>query len=167
MRSTTIISVEVRKNKAFMLMERFSKTSEKNIEKLVHSVNLICEKKPQQSWVVVWSKHNFVLMFNEKSWSLHHHAWQWFCDPSQLHLSLNVLSSLLQDRADRAARYAKSQDEEKVARQALLQARQAEQEARKEELVRQRRWLDRWPISYSHIRDTFTNQAGTLMRCSI
>ena len=51
--------------------------------------------------------------------------------------SLSPLS--LQDRADRAARYAKTQEEEKAAKQALLQARQAEQEVRKEALVRERR----------------------------
>ncbi|KAF0025994.1 hypothetical protein F2P81_020731 [Scophthalmus maximus] len=38
------------------------------------------------------------------------------------------------DRADRAARYAKTQVEERSSKEALLQARQAEQEARKEAL---------------------------------
>lgn len=47
--------------------------------------------------------------------------------------------SVLQDRADRAARYAKNQEDDKTARQDLLQARQAEQDARKEALVRERR----------------------------
>lgn len=37
------------------------------------------------------------------------------------------------------ARYAKSQEQEKAAKQAQLQARQAEQEVRKEALVRERR----------------------------
>lgn len=46
---------------------------------------------------------------------------------------------VLQDRADRAARYAKTQEEERAAKEALLQARQAEQEARKEALLRERR----------------------------
>lgn len=46
---------------------------------------------------------------------------------------------VLQDRADRAVRYAKTQEEEKAAREALLQARQAEQEARREAVVRERR----------------------------
>lgn len=40
---------------------------------------------------------------------------------------------------ERAARYAKTQEEEKAARQALLQARQAEQEVKKEAAVRERR----------------------------
>lgn len=53
-----------------------------------------------------------------------------------IYVKLIVVS---QDRADRAARYAKSQEEEKAAKQALLQARQAEQEARKEAIVRERR----------------------------
>lgn len=46
---------------------------------------------------------------------------------------------VLQDRADRAARYSKTQEEEKAAREAILQAKQAEQEARKATLVRERR----------------------------
>lgn len=46
---------------------------------------------------------------------------------------------LLQDRMERAARYAKTQEEEMAARQALLQARQAEQEVKKEATVRERR----------------------------
>lgn len=40
---------------------------------------------------------------------------------------------------ERAARYAKSQEEERAAKQALLQARQAEEEDRKEATVRERR----------------------------
>lgn len=40
---------------------------------------------------------------------------------------------------ERAARYAKSQEEEKAAKQALLQAMRAEQEDRKEATVRERR----------------------------
>ena len=47
--------------------------------------------------------------------------------------------STLQDRADRAARYAKTQEEEKSTKQSLLQAQQAEQDARKEAFVRERR----------------------------
>lgn len=46
---------------------------------------------------------------------------------------------VLQDRADRAARYTKTREDEKAAKLALLQARQAEEEARKEALVRERR----------------------------
>ncbi|CAN9498055.1 unnamed protein product [Ophioblennius macclurei] len=49
-----------------------------------------------------------------------------------------VKQQIAMDRADRAARYAKNQEEEKAAKQALLQARQAEQEARKEATVRER-----------------------------
>lgn len=40
---------------------------------------------------------------------------------------------------ERAARYAQGQEEERAAKQALLQARQAEQEDRKEATVRERR----------------------------
>lgn len=50
-----------------------------------------------------------------------------------------LIFCFLQDRAERAARYAKTQEEEKAARQALLQAGQAEQEARKKAIVRERR----------------------------
>ncbi|XP_042350407.1 UBX domain-containing protein 4 [Plectropomus leopardus] len=49
-----------------------------------------------------------------------------------------VKQQIALDRADRAARYAKTQEEEKAAKQAQLQARQAEQEARKEALLRER-----------------------------
>ncbi|XP_044073642.1 UBX domain-containing protein 4 isoform X2 [Siniperca chuatsi] len=54
-----------------------------------------------------------------------------------------VKQQIALDRADRAARYAKTQEEEKAAKQALLQARQAEQEARKETLVRERSTIAR------------------------
>lgn len=47
--------------------------------------------------------------------------------------------SLSQDRADRAARYAKNQGEVEAARLAALQARQAEQEAKKDASARERR----------------------------
>ncbi|KAG7239131.1 hypothetical protein INR49_030012 [Caranx melampygus] len=43
-----------------------------------------------------------------------------------------VKQQIAMDRADRAVRYAKTQEEEKAAREALLQARQAEQKARRE-----------------------------------
>ncbi|KAI3355948.1 hypothetical protein L3Q82_004494 [Scortum barcoo] len=49
-----------------------------------------------------------------------------------------VKQQIALDRADRAARYAKTQEEEKAAKQAQLQARLAEQEARKEALLRER-----------------------------
>lgn len=58
------------------------------------------------------------------------------------HLSLkswNTWFCLLQDRAERAARYAQSQEEERAAKQASLQARQAEEEHRKEATLRERR----------------------------
>lgn len=45
----------------------------------------------------------------------------------------------MQDRADRAARYAKTQEEENAAKMTLLQAKQAEQEVKKEALLRERR----------------------------
>ncbi|XP_038575711.1 UBX domain-containing protein 4 isoform X4 [Micropterus salmoides] len=54
-----------------------------------------------------------------------------------------VKQQIALDRADRAARYAKTQEEEKAAKQALLQARQAEQEASKEALVRERSTIAR------------------------
>ncbi|XP_037345397.1 UBX domain-containing protein 4 isoform X1 [Pungitius pungitius] len=49
-----------------------------------------------------------------------------------------VKQQIALDRADRAARYARNQEEEQTAKQALLQARQAEQEARKVAVVRER-----------------------------
>ncbi len=52
---------------------------------------------------------------------------------------LHPSPSVRQDRAERAARYAKTQEEEKAAKQALRQTRLAEQEVRKETLVRERR----------------------------
>ncbi|XP_023154549.2 UBX domain-containing protein 4 isoform X1 [Amphiprion ocellaris] len=54
-----------------------------------------------------------------------------------------VKQQIAMDRADRAARYAKTQEDEKAAKQAILQARQAEQEARKEALVRERSTIAR------------------------
>ncbi|XP_010772681.1 UBX domain-containing protein 4-like [Notothenia coriiceps] len=50
-----------------------------------------------------------------------------------------VRQQIALDRADRAARYAKTQEEEKSTKQSLLQAQQAEQDARKEAFVRERR----------------------------
>ncbi|XP_008295056.1 UBX domain-containing protein 4 isoform X2 [Stegastes partitus] len=54
-----------------------------------------------------------------------------------------VKQQIAMDRADRAARYAKTHEDEKAAKQAILQARQAEQEARKEALVRERSTIAR------------------------
>lgn len=52
----------------------------------------------------------------------------------------------MQDRAERAASYAKMQQDEKVAKQNLLQAKQADEEARREAVIRERRCVDltRW-----------------------
>lgn len=61
------------------------------------------------------------------------------------------------DRADRAARYAKTQEEEKAARQALLHARHAEQEVRKEALVRERNTIVRIQFRLPD-GSSFTNQ---------
>ncbi|XP_054470936.1 UBX domain-containing protein 4 isoform X2 [Anoplopoma fimbria] len=54
-----------------------------------------------------------------------------------------VKQQIALDRADRAARYAQTQEEEKTAKQAVLQARQAEQDARTEAVVRERRTIAR------------------------
>lgn len=48
---------------------------------------------------------------------------------------------LLQDRAERAARFAKSKEEAEAAKAAALQAKQAEIEARKEASQKERRWV--------------------------
>ncbi|XP_061580001.1 UBX domain-containing protein 4 [Cololabis saira] len=71
-----------------------------------------------------------------------------------------VRQQIAMDRADRAARYAKTQEEEKAARQALLQAQQAEQaeqEARREEMVRQRSTVARIQFRLPD-GSSFTNQ---------
>ncbi|KAM6934612.1 UBX domain-containing protein 4 [Xenentodon cancila] len=68
-----------------------------------------------------------------------------------------VRQQIAMDRADRAARYAKTQEEEAAARQALLQARQAKQEARKDELVRQRSTIARIQFRLPD-GSSFTNQ---------
>ncbi|KAM8749746.1 UBX domain-containing protein 4 isoform 1-T1 [Acanthopagrus schlegelii] len=49
-----------------------------------------------------------------------------------------VKQQIALDRADRAARYAKTQEEENAAKMTLLQAKQAEQEVKKEALLRER-----------------------------
>ncbi|KAK2839371.1 hypothetical protein Q5P01_013111 [Channa striata] len=49
-----------------------------------------------------------------------------------------VKQQIAMDRADRAARYSKIQEEEKAAKEALLQTRKAEEESKKDALVRER-----------------------------
>ncbi|KAM9709171.1 UBX domain-containing protein 4 isoform 1-T1 [Menidia menidia] len=68
-----------------------------------------------------------------------------------------VRQQIAMDRADRAARYAKTQEEEKAAREALTRARQAEQEARKETLLRERSTVARIQFRLPD-GSSFTNQ---------
>uniref|UniRef100_A0A4W6G3X9 UBX domain-containing protein 4 n=1 Tax=Lates calcarifer TaxID=8187 RepID=A0A4W6G3X9_LATCA len=68
-----------------------------------------------------------------------------------------VKQQIAMDRADRAARYAKTQEEERAAKEALLQARQAEQEARKEALLRERSTIARIQFRLPD-GSSFTNQ---------
>ncbi|KAE8299797.1 UBX domain-containing protein 4 Erasin UBX domain-containing protein 2 [Larimichthys crocea] len=68
-----------------------------------------------------------------------------------------VKQQIALDRADRVARYAKSQEQEKAAKQAQLQARQAEQEVRKEALVRERSTIARIQFRLPD-GSSFTNQ---------
>ncbi|XP_040003862.1 UBX domain-containing protein 4 isoform X2 [Xiphias gladius] len=68
-----------------------------------------------------------------------------------------VKLQIAMDRADRAARYAKTQEEDKAAKEALLQARQAEQESRKETLVRERSTIARIQFRLPD-GSSFTNQ---------
>uniref|UniRef100_A0A3B4WLS3 UBX domain-containing protein 4 n=1 Tax=Seriola lalandi dorsalis TaxID=1841481 RepID=A0A3B4WLS3_SERLL len=68
-----------------------------------------------------------------------------------------VKQQIAMDRADRAVRYAKTQEEEKAAREALLQARQAEQEARREAVVRERSTVARIQFRLPD-GSSFTNQ---------
>ncbi|GAA6219740.1 UBX domain-containing protein 4 [Lates japonicus] len=68
-----------------------------------------------------------------------------------------VKQQIAMDRADRAARYAKTQEEERAAKEALLQARQAEQEARKEALLRERSTIARIQFRLPN-GSSFTNQ---------
>uniref|UniRef100_A0A8P4K467 UBX domain-containing protein 4 n=1 Tax=Dicentrarchus labrax TaxID=13489 RepID=A0A8P4K467_DICLA len=68
-----------------------------------------------------------------------------------------VKQQIALDRADRAARYAKTQEEEKAAKQALLHARQAEQEVRKEALLRERSTIARIQFRLPD-GSSFTNQ---------
>ncbi|XP_075037052.1 UBX domain-containing protein 4 [Mixophyes fleayi] len=68
-----------------------------------------------------------------------------------------IRQQIAQDRADRAARFAKSKEEQEATKAAELQARQAEMEARKEAAQRERRTVAR-----IHFRlpdgSSFTNQ---------
>lgn len=68
-----------------------------------------------------------------------------------------VKQQIALDRADRAARYAKTQEEEKAVKQALLQSRQAEQEVRREALVRERSTIARIQFRLPD-GSSFTNQ---------
>uniref|UniRef100_UPI003AACF426 UBX domain-containing protein 4 n=1 Tax=Centroberyx gerrardi TaxID=166262 RepID=UPI003AACF426 len=68
-----------------------------------------------------------------------------------------VKQQIALDRADRAARYAKNQEEVQAAKQAALQARQAEQEARKEALSRERSAIARIQFRLPD-GSSFTNQ---------
>ncbi|XP_069011312.1 UBX domain-containing protein 4 isoform X2 [Embiotoca jacksoni] len=68
-----------------------------------------------------------------------------------------VKQQIAMDRADRAARYAKNQEEDQAAKMAMLQARQAEQEARKEAAVRERSTIARIQFRLPD-GSSFTNQ---------
>ncbi|KAG7258055.1 hypothetical protein CRUP_026693 [Coryphaenoides rupestris] len=68
-----------------------------------------------------------------------------------------------EDRADRAARYAQSQEEVQAAKQAQLQARQAEQEARKEAVARERSAIARIQFRLPD-GSLFTNQFSSESR---
>ncbi|XP_029937079.1 UBX domain-containing protein 4 [Myripristis murdjan] len=68
-----------------------------------------------------------------------------------------VKQQIALDRADRAARYAKNQEEVQAAKQAALQAKQAEQEARKEALARERSAIARIQFRLPD-GSSFTNQ---------
>uniref|UniRef100_A0A7N6BAC2 UBX domain-containing protein 4 n=1 Tax=Anabas testudineus TaxID=64144 RepID=A0A7N6BAC2_ANATE len=68
-----------------------------------------------------------------------------------------VKQQIAMDRADRAARYAKTQEEENAAKEALLKARQAEKEARKEPLVKERSTTTRIQFRLPD-GSSFTNQ---------
>ncbi|KAM9347818.1 UBX domain-containing protein 4 isoform 2-T2 [Symphorus nematophorus] len=68
-----------------------------------------------------------------------------------------VKQQIALDRADRAVRYAKTQEEEKAAKQALLHTRQAEEEVRRETLVRERSTIARIQFRLPD-GSSFTNQ---------
>ncbi|KAM4609215.1 UBX domain-containing protein 4 isoform 2-T2 [Polymixia lowei] len=68
-----------------------------------------------------------------------------------------VKQQIALDRADRAARYAKNQEEVQAAKQAALQAKQAEQDARKDALARERSAIARIQFRLPD-GSSFTNQ---------
>ncbi|KAM9850928.1 UBX domain-containing protein 4 [Aulostomus maculatus] len=68
-----------------------------------------------------------------------------------------VKQQIALDRADRAARYAKTQEEERTAKQAQLQARQTEEEARRRALLRERSTITRIQFRLPD-GSSFTNQ---------
>ncbi|KAF7646262.1 hypothetical protein LDENG_00190810 [Lucifuga dentata] len=72
-----------------------------------------------------------------------------------------VKQQIALDRAERAARYATNQQKEKAAKQAALQARQAEQEAKKETLARERSAIARIQFRLPD-GSSFTNQFSSL-----
>lgn len=74
-----------------------------------------------------------------------------------------VKQQIAMDRADRAARYAKTQEDDKAAKQALLQAREEEQKTRKEALVRERSTIARIQFRLPD-GSSFTNQFPALSR---
>ncbi|XP_038150087.1 UBX domain-containing protein 4 isoform X1 [Cyprinodon tularosa] len=68
-----------------------------------------------------------------------------------------VKQQIAMDRAERAASYAKMQQDEKVAKQNLLQAKQADQEARREAVIRERSTISRIQFRLPD-GSSFTNQ---------
>ncbi|XP_034741068.1 UBX domain-containing protein 4 isoform X2 [Etheostoma cragini] len=68
-----------------------------------------------------------------------------------------VKQQIALDRADRAARYAQTQEEERASRQAALEARQARQDARKESALRERSTIARIQFRLPD-GSSFTNQ---------
>ncbi|XP_073401656.1 UBX domain-containing protein 4 [Dendrobates tinctorius] len=68
-----------------------------------------------------------------------------------------IIQQIAQDRADRAARFAKTKEEQEALRAAELQARQAEMEARKEAAQQERRTIARIQFRLPD-GSSFTNQ---------
>ncbi|XP_032365748.1 UBX domain-containing protein 4 isoform X4 [Etheostoma spectabile] len=68
-----------------------------------------------------------------------------------------VKQQIALDRADRAARYAQTKEEERASRQAALEARQAQQDARKESALRERSTIVRIQFRLPD-GSSFTNQ---------
>lgn len=68
-----------------------------------------------------------------------------------------VKQQIAMDRAERAASYAQMRQDEKIAKQNLLQAKQADQEARKEALIRERSTVSRIQFRLPD-GSSFTNQ---------